>query len=359
MNVLTIGGATQDIFLQYENAQTIEFEEHSFLILEEGKKIDVQQLYYATGGGATNSAVAFARLGFSVMIMSKIGDNCAGETIIKELEAALVNISSLSIVPDGKTSTSIIVPCPSGDRTVLIYRGVATMLSPDTLDDDTLNDTQLVYFSSLNGPAAAVLPAIAKKAHERNIQVAVNPGSSQLKHHADTVKEALPFIDILIMNSDEAAVCMAALMPNHIHTDSAESKLFEATPRLLNESLSTQKSCFTLSHFFQEIIKYGPKTIVVTDGKHGVYVAHDKRILFHPGLPATVVSTVGAGDAFGSCFVAQILRGKPIEQAIRAGMLNSISVISHLDAKTGLLHESEVDSRLASLDEGLLQTFPL
>ena len=42
----------------------------------------------------------------------------------------------------------------------------------------------------------------------------------------------------------------------------------------------------------------GPKTVVITNGSNGVYVATEKEIIFHPSIKTKVVDTVGAGDSW-------------------------------------------------------------
>src|SRR5438067_336948 len=89
MNVMTIGGATQDIIINYKDARVLHrsagLETQSFLLLQEGKKIDVDDIQYYSGGGATNSAVSFARLGFSVSIFCTIGTDYQGQFILHDL----------------------------------------------------------------------------------------------------------------------------------------------------------------------------------------------------------------------------------------------------------------------------------
>jgi fructokinase len=51
----------------------------------------------------------------------------------------------------------------------------------------------------------------------------------------------------------------------------------------------------------------GPDIVVITRGSHGSVALHrDGRCLEQPGSPATVVDTVGAGDAFTSGFLARL-----------------------------------------------------
>jgi sugar/nucleoside kinase (ribokinase family) len=118
-----------------------------------------------------------------------------------------------------------------------------------------------------------------------------------------------------------------------------------------------------LRHYFAEILKRGPKIAVVTNGKEGVYVAHTvahtNELLFHPSLPAEVVNTLGAGDAFGSGFVGALLQDLSVEQALVQGLVQATAVISVLDAQSGLLSADELKRRATEISMDLLQRFML
>jgi sugar/nucleoside kinase (ribokinase family) len=114
-----------------------------------------------------------------------------------------------------------------------------------------------------------------------------------------------------------------------------------------------------LRQYFAEILKRGPKIAVVTNGKEGVYVAQGNTLLFHPSLPAEVVNTLGAGDAFGSGFVGALLQNLSVEQTLIHGLVQATAVISVLDAQSGLLTADELKKRAAKVSMDLLQHFPL
>src|SRR5439155_20813798 len=118
----------------------------------------------------------------------------------------------------------------------------------------------------------------------------------------------------------------------------------------LRAPIGPTTACFTLEQYFQEILKRGPTIAVVTNGADGVYATDGNKIYFHPSLKVNVVSTVGAGDAFGSTFVGQLAQGKPLQDALRAGIINSASVLQYLDTQTGLLKADELEKRLQKLD---------
>src|SRR5581483_11962742 len=105
--ILTIGSATQDIFIHYEDAATLHLHSNkskkSYILLEQGTKIDVNELEYATGGGATNSAVSFQRLGHNVTSFFKIGTDQAGIYIKEQLSKEQINMSY--VLQDSNIST--------------------------------------------------------------------------------------------------------------------------------------------------------------------------------------------------------------------------------------------------------------
>jgi ribokinase len=65
-DVITVGSATVDVFVKTE-AELIEItkkgSEEELIAYPTGSKILIQQLDFKIGGGGTNTAVAFARLG--------------------------------------------------------------------------------------------------------------------------------------------------------------------------------------------------------------------------------------------------------------------------------------------------------
>jgi sugar/nucleoside kinase (ribokinase family) len=361
MKVLTIGGATQDIFIKHTQAEMLhrqtESEIHSFLLLEEGKKLDVEQVQYHTGGGATNSAVSLARLGFTAAACFKTGTDYQGNFIFQQLQQEGIDTSFAHQVTDSTTSVSFILSCPSGDRIALVYRGAGKTLTLHELPLEQLSVFDQVYITPLSGAITDALSTVTQEAKKHKLRVAVNPGVQQLKAGAVSLQKALSTIDILILNHYEASLLMQSLGTTRQHA-STHVEHFQA-PRLLASPITFQDIAFTLQQLFKIVMNKGPHIVVVTNGAEGVYVAHNNKIFFHPGLPVNVTSTLGAGDAFGSCFVGSLLHGLSIDDAIRCGVLNSSSVIQHIDAKKGLLTRQELITQLQTLDTSLLQVFAL
>ncbi len=368
IKILTIGSAMYDIFLQYVCTDLLTIrstpQPEQFILMQAGKKHELQDVMYHTGGGATNSAVSFARLGLEVSSFFKVGTDTAGKAITDELAHNNVRIDHVLTTNTVHTGTSFILPHPSGDNTTLMHRGANLTLTQAELPLAAIADNDYVYVTSLSGPTAPFIERITEYAKKHHTAVAVNPGTSQLIAGAHNLRNALPHIDILILNCYEASLLMQelitqALMP-HSQTDKNVSPNTHA-PCLLQMPLLPTEPSVDVRTFCKEILAHGPRIVVVTNGAEGVYVAvaQPDRLYFHPSLGPEVISTLGAGDAFGSCFVAQIAQNKPLEHAIRCGIANASSVIQHTGAKTGLLFADELEKRVQAINPDLLQTFDL
>ncbi len=336
VKILTIGGALQDVFIQYGNTETVRFhteEKNSYICMRAGAKIEVKNILYYCGGGAANAAVSFSRAGFDASIFCKIGTDQAADFIFVALHKEHVHTHYVQQAKTEPTGTSFIIPGPNNNNAVLVYRGISMSLTEKELPESAIAESDQLYITSLSGSAAPLLIPITQIAKKYNKAVAVNPGTSQLQTGAHYLKEALKNIDILILNNYEA--------------------------ELLYKSLDPTSTSFTLELFFAAVHAYGTSIIVVTNGAEGVHASDKKSIYFHPSIKVDIVSSTGAGDAFGSCFVAQLNYGASIEDALRAGIINSASVIQHLGTQTGLLKKNEIDERRAKLDKGLLKKHAL
>lgn len=351
--VLTIGGATQDIFIQYKPHESVQSKSNTpgqcFLMIEEGQKIEVSDLLYHSGGGATNAAVSFQKLGFDTTAFFKIADDAAGNFILQELKN--FNIKTVpALSSEGQTGIGFIIPCPSGERIIFVHRGVNMNLHEEELPYDEIRAADITYVTSLSGPASDLLLPIAQYAKEHHKTVATNPGTPQIKDNPLALKAALKYVDILIMNATEAQLCAQSFAFSRVKNSNPSGAI--GVPYLLEESAP-----FDLQNFFKEMLAAGPHTIVVTNGADGVYAAHKNIIYYHPSVPAQIVSTLGAGDAFGSCFVGSLENGLSIENAIRAGVINSSSVIQYIGAKAGLLDKQILEQMIANLDQDLLEVY--
>lgn len=98
----------------------------------------------------------------------------------------------------------------------------------------------------------------------------------------------------------------------------------------------------------------GPKTVLITDGPDGAYAYDGTLILKVPMYPDPnpPYDRTGAGDAFASTVVGALALGKPLEEALLWGPVNSMSVVQKTGAQEGLLKRMDIEALLAQAPAG-------
>jgi sugar/nucleoside kinase (ribokinase family) len=302
--VLTVGAATRDIFVRSEafDRVTSNAPDGFSACLPMGSKMNAEEMVLASGGGATNAAVTFARFGYSVACLSRIGRDSAGWDITHELKQDGVETSFLQIDDERPTAQSIIFLAGHGSRAILTARGASQHLDVNAFSWKTLSLKHL-YLTSLGGNLKSLRALFSHL--DPLTSVAWNPGNGELEYGLKTLRPWLMRCDVVIMNREEAAF------------------LCGTAPRMLGP-------------LFEELGNLPRQALVITDGAHGAY-AHARGTTWHvPALKGKRVNTTGAGDAFGSAFAAALWKEGDIEMALRAGAINAFGVVTHMGAKRGI-----------------------
>ena len=85
----------------------------------------------------------------------------------------------------------------------------------------------------------------------------------------------------------------------------------------------------------------------MTDGPRGAWVSDGNRLYTAGIFPdKNLVSRTGAGDAFGSGFVAGLIQKEDIAYAIRLASANATAVTEHLGAHTGALTHTQFEKEV-------------
>jgi len=298
LDVISIGAATIDIFVK--SPQFIV--DNNLLSLEYSSKAEIDQSLICSGGGASNSAVSFSRLGLKSACLSLIGDDHLSNYIIDDLKKESVNTNLLIKNKNDTTDFSVILVAPDGGRSILTNRG-STRLEEKYLNWDKIPKAKWFYITSLEGNLD-LLEKLIGFAKENNIKVALNPGNRELGQR----KKLLPLlklIDFLLLNKTESEELVGL--------------------DILDKN------------FWNKLISFSKATIAVTNGHNGAFVFADAKHFFSPIINIKPVDETGAGDSFGSTFVSALIYNNSIETALFWAIKNSASVVSALGAKPGLL----------------------
>lgn len=316
-DVLTIGAATRDVFIQSKK-----FKSHRNELAPDGldacfplgTKIDLDSILFETGGGATNAAVTFARFGLKTACLARVGNDAGGREIRDRLAAEGVETSLVQTDKRERTGYSLILLSGNGQRAILVYRGATRHI-----DQKAINWKQIkprwIYLTSLGGNEA-LLKEVFAQAKRLGTHFAWNPGNAEISLGYKKLSRWLVQTDILILNREEAA------------------ELADTAPRQID-------------HLIHRLGPVPRQAFIMTDGKNGAYFHSRGTTWFAPPLSGKRINTTGAGDAFGSAFTAAIIQTGNFEKSLRAGMLNALGVITHMGAKAGILKRFPSSAELA------------
>lgn len=363
MKAVTFGGAMIDSIAIIANDQiermSMRNAQSSFLLLEEGRKIEADQISQHCGGGAINTAVCLARLGWDVATVVKLGQDQRADLILRRLEAAAV--STRWAMRDGRqaTGSSLVVSSHERDAAIFTFRGANTTLEESDLVADMFG-ADLVYVSSLSDGSADCFPQIVQRARQAGARVATNPGIRQLTSRAAPFLDALSDIDVVSINRVEADALVPLLIGRFgAPPQSNRDRSGEIVPALFERGLGADGYHLSIEAFMRAMLRCGAKHVLITNGGDGAYAA-STDIHHCPALPATIAGTAGAGDAFASTFAAWLAETDDTHAALRAATSNAASVIEFADTQSGLLPRNQIEQFLALPHSDLpIATWPL
>ncbi|MBI4980416.1 carbohydrate kinase family protein, partial [Candidatus Woesearchaeota archaeon] len=299
-DVLCIGSATLDSFLTVETP---------LAKIKLGDKVIVSAIETHSGGGATNSAVALAKFGLKVKVLTKLGNDHDGNFITQELKSHKANNICLHHSHKHTDTAVILDYVKDKDRVIYVHKGASDDLTEHDFKLSPLN-TKWIYLATLMGTSFKTGESIAKYASKQKILLLFNPSLYLAQKGKTELKHILSAAAVLVLNLEEAQ----ALLKNK--TSSMEQLL-------------------------KQLHQLGPKTVVITNGPKRLYAYHKDYIhsLFPPKV--NVVHTAGAGDAFTAALLGAMIKSYKFEDCLRIGQANASSVIQAVGVKHKLLNEKE------------------
>ncbi len=329
-DVLSLGPFRMDVFVTLPDEDVVEVcsvdRKRSMIELGFGEKIAVDSMRFSIGGNAANNAVGISRLGLKAAIVGTIGDGWTDKQALDLLINEGVETKFVNINP-GQQAFGVIINY-QGERTILSYYSETRCIWPG----DTGLEANWIYLTSMGEGYEDFYKSAVLWAKYKGSRIAFNPGTRQLKAGLDHLKYAYEATELLFINKEEATLL---LQGNH----------------------NDQTPITNIKELLIGLKDIGPKTVIITDGEEGAYLFDGQKFLHMPVVPAEVIQRTGAGDAFGSGFLAAYISGKPVEEALRWGTVNSASVLGHVGPQIGLLDPARMQERLNNNKEVTVERF--
>jgi sugar/nucleoside kinase (ribokinase family) len=248
--------------------------------LSEREETTFTKISHNFGGCGLNSAVQAARLGLKTKLITKIGDDVFGNLLKDVLDKEKIKY----LAPEeGKTGICICL-INNAKRSFLYDPGISKQLTAEDISLEELNKSACVLFNGLFHTPGLKDQKIKNVLSKYNGLKVFDFGWGDDDKWLDSVNQLLPFIDILLINSEEIL------------------RLTEKDN--INEAILFLK-------------KQGVKNIILKQGDKGA-TFYGKEQVHQPVFNVDkIVDTTGAGDSFNSSFLSAFLQHKSISECLK------------------------------------------
>jgi 5-dehydro-2-deoxygluconokinase len=290
---------------------------------------DVTSFGKFLGGSATNVAVACARHGRLVAVITRTGEDPFGRFVRREVRRLGVDDRYVSAVADLPTPVTFCEIFPPDDFPLYFYRfpkAPDLVINADELDLSAIRDAG-VFWATVTGlsqepsrEAHHVAWGARMRAPLTVLDLDYRPMFWLSREAARAeVTKALPHVTVTVGNLDE---CETAV---------GEREPMRAAAALLDTGIELA------------VVKQGPK---------GVLARTRDEVVEVPPTPVDVVNGLGAGDGFGGALCHGLLAGWPLERTLRYANAAGAIVASRLECSTAMPTPAEVEELLAGSGPG-------
>ncbi len=268
------------------------------------------------GGSATYAAYAASNFVKPIEQVSIVGFDFPKEEM-DELSKRGVRLEGVEVVADKKSffwSGRYHLDMNSRDTLVT---DLNVLLDFDPVIPESYQDAEFLMLGNLD-------PRIQKKVitqlKKRPKLIVMDTMNFWMESSMPELEDVLKMVDVLMVNDSEA------------------------------RQLSAQ---FSLVKAAKEIMKMGPKYLIIKKGEHGALLFHEDKVFFAPALPLDeVFDPTGAGDTFAGGFIGHIAHTKDISfENMKTGIIVGSAMASFCVEKFGPerlkeIKRADIDARI-------------
>ncbi|MDA8301793.1 MAG: ribokinase [Actinomycetota bacterium] len=250
------------------------------------------------GGKGANQALAAAKCGARVELLSRVGDDPMGKARLEQLTEEGVGTTRVLVTPGVASGVAVITLTPDGENDIIVAPGAYARLSPADMEGA----------SEQIGRATVLLAQFEVPMETVTRAVQLASGGAQVVINCAPFRPVPPAVleraDVVVVNELEAAQLSGLPV-------SSPEDVLAAAPRVLG---------------------LGPRAVVVTMGAQGAVVVSDDFSAHIPAPATNPVDTTGAGDAFAGALAATLAMGNTLLEAAKLGVVVGSATTEHVGA---------------------------
>ena len=262
------------------------------------------------GGKGGNQAAAIARLGGSVAMAGRVGNDVFGPRSIENLRNQGVDTQTIIIDEKLPTGTATGIVSDDGKNIIVVSSGANGQILKQDVDKlQPLFDQAKFLILQFEIPIDTVVYAL-EKANEHPIKVILNPAPAY-----DLPRESYKKIHCLIPNEKEAALITSIEVTDLTSAEKAGRRLAD----------------------------WGVRNTIITLGDNGALLVTKNKTSHFPAVSVNAIDPTACGDAFVGGFAIGLGKGYPIENAIEYANCAGAMAATRFGAQPSLPYAQEVD----------------
>ena len=272
----------------------------------------------SVGGEAVNEAMAAAKLGTKTGILCALGEDDAGEMVLGALCRCGVDTSLVIRGQGHATPVTTMFVREDGTRKSITNQAHRHNFHPEQYLSLIMKARAIILGSLFRAPFddPEIILSVLKAAKEAGILVVADTKLPNFRVLSlEDIKEALPYVDYLTPNEDEAKYFTGKTEPEEM------ADVF---------------------------LSYGIKNVVLKLGSKGCYFKNANESFQLGALPIKAVDATGAGDNFVAGLTTELLRGSTPREAIRFANACGAICTTAVGASTALKNREQVLSMLGN-----------
>jgi ribokinase len=260
------------------------------------------------GGKGANQAVAAARLGGDVTLVTKVGNDVFGEQSVAGFKRENIHIDFVFVDDEAPSGTALIMVNEEGENCIVVAPGANANLLPADIESLTIIKDAAIILMQLEIPMETI-EAVVRIAKANHQKVVINPAPAQI-----LADELLEDLFLITPNETEAALLTG------IKVTDAE----------------------TASHAASVFLNKGVQNVIITMGKQGAFFQNEKIKLMIPAPIVKALDTTAAGDTFSGAITVALTENMDWETAIKFAIEAASISVTRLGAQASVPYRSEI-----------------
>jgi ribokinase len=279
-----------------------------------GETVTDATFVQAFGGKGANQAVGAARAGGEVTFVGCVGDDAYGALVRRNLEADGIDTRFVFTAPGVASGTALILVGAGGENYISVAPGANGRLTPARVDSarDAIDAAQ-VLITQCEIPPDTLEHVVALAARLGKLVLLNLAPARPLRD------DALSKLSILAVNETEAEFLTGLPVAGDRDVEQAAAVLRAR----------------------------GPKTVVLTLGARGAYVAGEGFGALVPGFAVDPVDTTAAGDVHCGALAVGLVEDRPMLEAVRFANAAAALSVTRLGAQPSAPRRREIEALLS------------